>query len=136
MEVLVSEKDDGNPISKHLEQRNTLLVENRETVPLDGPCIYIRPRELEQMLGVCGMTIYRWERDGLFPPREEIGPNSVGWPKFVVFEWLKARPIAGPRGSRQKRSKRTAHINDTPMSIGCEEPRLLSGSPSEAKDKP
>ena len=33
-------------------------------------------------------TIWRWERDGLFPQRHQIGPRSVAWYSDEVDQWL------------------------------------------------
>jgi predicted DNA-binding transcriptional regulator AlpA len=32
-------------------------------------------------------TRWRWERQGLFPKRVRLGPNSVGWRMEEVDEW-------------------------------------------------
>ncbi|MEE9304119.1 MAG: AlpA family phage regulatory protein [Thiotrichaceae bacterium] len=34
-------------------------------------------------------TIYRWSRTGIFPKPRKTGPNSIGWLKSEIDEWLK-----------------------------------------------
>ncbi len=39
----------------------------------------LRPNELAAKLGVSRTTLWRWERQGLLPPRVNVGPNTRGW---------------------------------------------------------
>ena len=39
----------------------------------------LRPNELAEKLGVSRTTLWRWERQGLLPPRVSVGPNTRGW---------------------------------------------------------
>jgi prophage regulatory protein len=39
----------------------------------------LRPREAAQMLGICRITLWKWTRDGIFPPPIKIGPAAIGW---------------------------------------------------------
>ncbi len=32
-------------------------------------------------------TLWRWEQQGLFPKRQKIGPNSVGWNMDAIDVW-------------------------------------------------
>lgn len=48
---------------------------------------FIRWPELEKRLGVSRVTVWRWEKDGLFPRRVAIGPNSKGWIDEEVDRW-------------------------------------------------
>jgi prophage regulatory protein len=41
------------------------------------------------------MTIDRWEKQGRFPKRVQLGTNSVGWYADEVNRWLEQRPAAG-----------------------------------------
>jgi prophage regulatory protein len=36
-------------------------------------------------------TIYRWVEQGLFPRPVALGPNSIGWPRSAIKEWVEAR---------------------------------------------
>lgn len=39
-------------------------------------------REVQRMTGgKSRSTIYRWARNGILPPAQKIGPNSIGWLK-------------------------------------------------------
>lgn len=54
---------------------------------------YIRSDELTHMTGLSLSTIYRFERNGVFPRRRVLGPNSVGWLESDINDWLTSRPI-------------------------------------------
>lgn len=56
---------------------------------------YIRSDELTHMTGLSLSTIYRFERNGVFPRRRVLGPNSVGWLESDINDWLTSRPIPG-----------------------------------------
>lgn len=53
----------------------------------------LRRRELIAKVGLSVMTIWRKERDGTFPARVPLGPNSVGWLEEEVDAWLEKRRI-------------------------------------------
>ena len=53
---------------------------------------YIRSDELTHMTGLSLSTIYRFERNGVFPRRRVLGPNSVGWLESDINDWLTSRP--------------------------------------------
>lgn len=40
-------------------------------------------------------TIDRWERDGLFPRRRQLGPRRVAWDSAEVAAWAASRPAVG-----------------------------------------
>ncbi|WP_083456572.1 AlpA family phage regulatory protein [Desulfosarcina cetonica] len=39
----------------------------------------MRWEDLKKRLGVSSVTVWRWERDGIFPKRVKLGPGTVGW---------------------------------------------------------
>lgn len=39
-------------------------------------------------------TLFRWRRIGIFPQPIKFGPNSVGWERQTVEDWLKAKKSA------------------------------------------
>ncbi len=41
--------------------------------------------------GLSRTTIWRLERDGLFPNRRHLSANTVGWPRSEVEEWVAGR---------------------------------------------
>jgi len=56
---------------------------------------FLRPREVCERLGISRTQVWRWQRDGLFPPFIEIGPRARGLFEAVFIEWMEARPIVG-----------------------------------------
>jgi predicted DNA-binding transcriptional regulator AlpA len=48
-------------------------------------------REVSGWLGVDKSTLDRWTRDGAFPPKVQLGPSRVGWPRSAVQAWLDSR---------------------------------------------
>ena len=52
----------------------------------------LRPKELARILGVSVPTIYRYDKQGLLPPRRRIGPKISGWLKSEISTWLESRP--------------------------------------------
>jgi len=45
--------------------------------------------------GKSDSTIWRWERAGIFPKRQQLGPNTVGWKIEEVQAWVESRPPVG-----------------------------------------
>lgn len=62
----------------------------------------LRPREVAALLGVSRATLARWQRDGVFPARRQIGPARVGWVEADVLAWLSSRPPALGTAEAQK----------------------------------
>lgn len=56
---------------------------------------YLRIDEVCQLTRVSRTTIWRWTRNGLFPAKRQLGPNSIGWPANEVEAWLEGRPAKG-----------------------------------------
>ncbi len=50
--------------------------------------------EVEHISGYSRTTIWRHEREGLFPRRVKIGKARVGWLESEVREWIAARKAA------------------------------------------
>ena len=57
----------------------------------------LRIWQVAERTGYCRGWIYRLEREGDFPRRVRLGPNSVGWLEHEVDEWITAR-VNGSRG--------------------------------------
>jgi prophage regulatory protein len=59
----------------------------------------VRKPELLERVNVSDATIWRWEKQGRFPKRVQIGDNSVAWLSSEVEEWFaekaEARKNAG-----------------------------------------
>lgn len=49
------------------------------------------PELVERLGGVSKVTVWRWERDGLFPKRVKIGPNTNGWLQSEVDHYIEQR---------------------------------------------
>lgn len=56
---------------------------------------YLRLPEVIVLTGVSRATIYRWQREGLFPKSRRIGPQAVGFRESEVREWMQTRPVSG-----------------------------------------
>lgn len=48
---------------------------------------YLRQPEVLARVGVSYITVYCWEKSGLFPKRKKLGPNTVAWLESEVEEW-------------------------------------------------
>ena len=48
----------------------------------------IRFRELQKKVGASRSTIFRWEKQGVFPQHFSLGKNSVAWLLSDVEKWL------------------------------------------------
>jgi prophage regulatory protein len=57
----------------------------------------IRRREVCERVGVNYTTIWRWEKEGLFPRRVQLNPAAsgvnaaVGWLEHEVDDWIRHR---------------------------------------------
>ena len=48
----------------------------------------LRKPQVLDVIGVSDPTIWRWERQGKFPKRVQIGPGSVGWFESEIITWM------------------------------------------------
>ena len=62
---------------------------------------YLRQPEVLTRVGVSFATLWRWEKQGLFPRRHRLGPNVVGWLEREIDEWCDQRSSA---------SQESAHV--------------------------
>ncbi|QQQ52399.1 MULTISPECIES: helix-turn-helix transcriptional regulator [Pseudomonas] len=44
-------------------------------------------------LSISRITLWRWQRDGIFPPCRYIGPRRVAWLESEVKAWMVSRPV-------------------------------------------
>lgn len=58
----------------------------------------IRTDEVMERTGLSRTTLWRKQRDGEFPSRVKLGPNSVAWRESDVEEWIDNLPPAEPNG--------------------------------------
>ena len=52
----------------------------------------LRIHEVTKLTGLSRATIWRKEREGLFPARKQLGLNSVGWFECDIQQWLENLP--------------------------------------------
>ncbi len=55
------------------------------------PLRVYRLGRLAKLIGVDPSTLWRWERDGVLPPRIQIGPGVKGWTEEMLKEVLDQR---------------------------------------------
>ena len=51
----------------------------------------IRFRKVQDYIPVSRSTYWRGEREGRYPARYRIGPNSVAWDEQEILDWLAAQ---------------------------------------------
>lgn len=52
---------------------------------------FVRTPEVLQRTGMSNPTLWRWERDGLFPKRVSLGKNSCGWIESELDAWFESK---------------------------------------------
>ncbi len=57
-----------------------------------GSKILRRP-VVKKTAGVSDSFIDRGIKDGTFPAPVKLGARAVGWPDFVIYEWLSEREV-------------------------------------------
>ena len=62
-----------------------------EIEALFGGRAYIRERELLAVLQLSHSTLWRWERDGLFPAASRFGSRVKAWRVKDIVRWLVGR---------------------------------------------
>lgn len=53
----------------------------------------IRFPEVKELTGLSRSTVWRLEKEGLFPARRRISKRLVGWRQEEVNEWVRERPL-------------------------------------------
>lgn len=69
------------------------------------PAFYREP-DILALVGCSKATLWRWRRDGLFPPPVELGPNSLAWRREDVEAWIASRPAVTPESPNGRRRQR------------------------------
>lgn len=54
----------------------------------------LRLPEVIELTGLSQTTIWRREKDGVFPQRRRLGANLVAWRSDEIEEWIEELPIA------------------------------------------
>lgn len=57
----------------------------------DVPDRILRAKEVAAMVGLSRTTIWRREKNGVFPARISLGSGSVGWKYNEVRQWMQER---------------------------------------------
>jgi len=61
----------------------------------------LRTQEILDRLDISRSTLWRWEREGVIPPRRKIGPNVTGLLETELNDWLESRPpVVGAANER------------------------------------
>lgn len=60
-----------------------------------GPARLLGWPEVQRMVSASRSTIWRWEQQGRFPRRRQIGPTRVAWVEAEVQEFIATRPVVG-----------------------------------------
>ncbi len=60
---------------------------------ISAPICFLREPEILARLGVTGITLRRWEKEGKFPRRRKIGKQCIAWVETEFEEWC-ARRVA------------------------------------------
>ena len=47
------------------------------------------------LVGASRSSVFRWEREGKFPQRRQLGANSVGWHRREIEAWIESRAAVG-----------------------------------------
>ena len=55
---------------------------------------YLRQPQVLARVGVSWITLLRWEKQGRFPLRRRLGPNTVAWVEQEIENWCQARAVA------------------------------------------
>lgn len=59
-----------------------------------APLRYLRMPEVLARVGVSWITLWRWEKQGLFPKRRLLGQRVVGWVEAEIDQWCAERPTS------------------------------------------
>ena len=62
-------------------------------LPID-PDALVDVRQVQEVIPVTRMTLWRWERDGRFPTRIHLHNGRVYWRASEVREWLQSQTAA------------------------------------------
>jgi len=60
----------------------------------------LKVKEVAKIFGISRATVYRWEKEGDFPSRRVIGPNTVRWSEKEIADWILSRPDASTTSVR------------------------------------
>ena len=52
----------------------------------------VRPRQIKAIVGLDRSTVHRMMKAGKFPQAIRLSEKTIGWPRYVLDEWLASRP--------------------------------------------
>lgn len=58
------------------------------------PDRFVREAERRALTGLSRTTVWRLERQGLFPKRRRVAKNAVAWLETEIRQWMASRPEA------------------------------------------
>ncbi len=94
------------PSDKPIKRRASRRSIPRAISATDDGATLLRVVDVAAMLHVNPITVWRWQKTGLFPPPLTIGPNVKAWTLGTIREWIATREAAGSqspgRNSRMK----------------------------------
>lgn len=61
------------------------------------PIKFLRLPAVIEMTGLGRDTIYRYIREGRFPPQRRISDRASGWREDEIRKWIESRPVADRR---------------------------------------
>ena len=67
----------------------------------------LRFKEVREMVGLSRSTIWRMEREGLFPPRKKISRNATAWLEEEIRDWIATRKNAAHLDGKRDRDLST-----------------------------
>lgn len=94
------------------ERLTTEEPDTKEPTTVDGTSATVcyRAKATAQRLCIHEQTLYRWVKEGRFPPGTRIGPGRVIWTEATIAQWLdeqranpgKRRPLPSDRLKRER----------------------------------
>ena len=85
------------PTGKPKSQQAKRLEHTENRVPSAGTPsngAIIREKELDAETGTRRLSRWRWRKQGLFPRPIRLGPNSIGYFRSEIEQWLRERERA------------------------------------------
>ena len=53
----------------------------------------MRTKDVLAEVGVCRKTLHDWRKAGVFPQAMQLGPNTIGWRRADVEQWIAERDL-------------------------------------------
>ena len=60
---------------------------------------FLSSKQVQERTSLSRTTLWRLEKEGLFPSRIQVSPRRVAWSEAEVIEWLKSRQRVNGEGS-------------------------------------